>query len=505
MTSAAYDELIAKTKEAALLRSTASILGWDQRTKMPPGGIGHRSLQTAQLARVIHEWSTDPRVGELLAECEADSALVSDPASEPAANLRELRREYDRATKLPADLVEERARTRTVAEHEWEQARAKSDFAVFRPWLERNIDLSRRVADCYGWGPGDEPWDALAEGYEPGMRARDVEAVFTPLRDELQTLIADLMAAGSKPSTAIWELTLPIDDQRTFVRSVAEAMGFDFSRGRIDTTVHPFCTSTHPGDVRITTRFSEDKFFDALAATMHEAGHGLYEQGLPPEHTGTPIGRAVSLGIHESQSRMWENFVGRSLPFWRWCLPLVNRAFGDVTSHLSADLVYEGMNVCRPDFIRVEADEATYNLHIMVRFELERALMSGDLAAADVPHEWNLRYKEYLGIDVPDDARGCLQDVHWSGGMFGYFPTYTLGNLYAAQLFEKILDDIPDLYDGFGRGDFSPLREWLNANVHAHGGRYLPADLCERVTGTPLGAEPLLRHLDRKLRPLYGV
>ena len=505
MTSDAYTELVSRTKDAALLGSTASLLGWDQQTKMPPGGIEHRSLQMAQLSGLIHERKTDPRVGELLSECEADTNLTADPHSDAAANLREIRRDYDRETKLPGDLVEEIARTTSLAEHEWADARAKSDFSLFLPWLEKNIELHRRAAECFGWDPDGEAWDALAEEYEPGMRARDIEKVFTPLRDNLQNLVSDLMSGSRRPSTAIESLPLPIDGQRRFVRRVAEEMGFDFERGRIDTTVHPFCSGSHPGDVRITTRFAEDKFFDALGSTMHEAGHGLYEQGVPAEHNGTPLGNAVSLGMHESQSRMWENFVGRSLPFWKWCLPQVNEEFGDATSRLSVEDVYEGMNTVRPDFIRVEADEATYNLHIMVRFELERGLISGDIAPADLPHEWNRRYKEYLGIDVPDDARGCLQDVHWSAGLIGYFPTYTLGNLYAAQIFEKALDDIPDLYGSFERGDFSSLKGWLNTNLHAHGSRYLPAELCEKITGEPLSPEPLLRHLNDQLRPLYGA
>ncbi|MEX0873981.1 MAG: carboxypeptidase M32 [Actinomycetota bacterium] len=503
--ASAYEELISRVKETSLLRSTAAILGWDQRTKMPRGGVEHRSRQMAQLARMIHERATDPRVGELIAECEADTGLVADQHSDSAANLRELRRSYDRSVKLPSDLVEEIARTRSVAEHEWEQARAKSDFSLFAPWLAKNLELSRRVAECYGWGPEDEPWDALAEGYEVGMRARDIERVFTPLRDRLQSLVSDLMSGSRRPSSKIRETSLPVDAQKAFVHRVAEAMGFDFNRGRIDTTVHPFCLGTHPGDVRITTRFAEHMFFDALMATMHEAGHGLYEQGLPTDHTGTPLGRAVSLGVHESQSRMWENFVGRSLPFWKWCQPQVSEAFGGQTSGLAPEEIYEGLNIAEPGFIRVEADEATYNLHIMVRFELERALVAGDLDADDVPHEWNRRYKEYLGIDVPDDARGCLQDVHWSGGSFGYFPTYTLGNLYAAQIFERVIEDIPDVYDGFERGDFSPLKEWLNANLHAHGSRYTPSELCERISGKPLSSEPLLRHLETKLRPLYDA
>jgi carboxypeptidase Taq len=472
---------------------------------MPPGGIEHRSRQLALLASLVHERRTHPRVGELLAECESDRSLTEDPASDSAANLREIRRDYDRATKLPADLVSEIARSRSVAEHEWAEARARSDFSLFLPHLERNVELSRRAAECLGWAPGGEPWDALADDYEPGLTAAGVEAVFTPLRDALQTLVSDLMGGPRRPSEAIQGLEVPVEAQKGFVRRVAEAMGFDFSRGRIDTTVHPFCSGSHPGDVRITTRYAPDKFFDALASTMHEAGHGLYEQGLPAHHNGTPLGSAISLGLHESQSRMWENFVGRSLAFWRWCLPEAKKAVGAPVAHLTVDEVYEGMNTVRPNLIRVEADEATYNLHIMVRFELERALLSGDLAPADVPHEWNRRYKEYLDVDVPDDARGCLQDVHWSAALFGYFPTYTLGNLYAAQIYAKATDDIPGLEDGFARGDLLPLKEWLNGNVHAHGGRYLAADLCERVTGRPLGAGPLLDHLNAKLRPLYGV
>ncbi|MCA1831053.1 MAG: carboxypeptidase M32 [Actinobacteria bacterium] len=499
----AYEELLTRVEETSVLRSTMGVLGWDQRTKMPPGGVELRSRQLAQLARLGHERATDPRIGELLAECESDDDLTSDPHSDSGANIREIRRAYDRQTKLPSDLVEERARTSTIAEHHWEEAREKTDFSIFAPWLEKNIDLSRRTAEYYGWESDEEPWDALAEGFERGMRAKDIEAVFIPLRDRLQALVSELTSTSAKPSTRIRDVKLPIDAQMAFVTKIAEAIGFDFSRGRIDTTVHPFCSGFSPGDVRITTRFSEHKFFDALAATMHETGHGIYEQGLPAGLNLQPIGRAVSLGFHESQSRMWENFVGRSLAFWRWCQPMVAKDLG--TSEIDADEIYAGMNVVAPDFIRVEADEATYNLHIMVRFELERSLMNGDISAPDVPHEWNRRYKEYLGIDVPNDTLGCLQDVHWSGASFGYFPTYTLGNLYAAQIFEKIREDIPDIDARFERGEFATLKAWLNENLHTHGSRYEPADLCMRLTGKPLSADPLLRHLEAKLRPLYGL
>jgi carboxypeptidase Taq len=503
--SKSYEELIAKTTEVALLGTTAGLLHWDQETYMPPRGIDHRAKQLAQVAGLAHKWATDERIGELLSKCEADSDLTSDPHADPAANLREIRKGYDRATKLPNELVVERTKTRSIATHHWQEARKNDDFDLFRPWLEKNVELARRTAECYGWAEGEEPWDALAEGYETGMRAKNVERVFTPLRDELQTLIGELMSGPRAPSGEFRSLVLPIEEQKAFVREVIEAMGFDFTRGRTDLSTHPFCGGTCVDDVRLTNRFRDDGLVDSLAGGMHEAGHGLYEQGLPREHDLTPLGTAASLGVHESQSRMWENFVGRTEAFWRWAHPKVKSRFGAAVADLSARDMYEAMNHVEPSLIRVEADEATYNLHIMVRFELERVLMNGELAAADVPNEWNRRYKEYLGVDVPNDTLGCLQDIHWSGGSFGYFPTYTLGNLYAAQIFEKVLEDIPGLYGSFERGDFSPLKSWLNENLHRHGSRYEPAELCEVATGKPLSPEALLRHLESKLRPLYGV
>jgi carboxypeptidase Taq len=503
--SNSFDELIGKIREVGILGSTAGLLHWDQETQMPPAGVEHRAKQLSQLAGLAHKWATDERIGELIAECEADADLVADPHSDAAANLRELRKSYDRATKLPSDLVTERAQTRTIATHHWQEAREKADFDLFRPWLEKNVELARRTAECYGWADGEEPWDALAEGYESGMRAKGVEEVFTPLRDRLQALITELVGGPKKPSSEFAKVSLPIEAQKTFVREVIEAMGFDFSRGRIDDSTHPFCGGTCVDDVRLTNRYRDDGLVDSLGGGMHEAGHGLYEQGLPAEHDLTPLGGAVSLGIHESQSRMWENFVGRSEAFWHWAHPRVQAAFGSAVAGLSERDMYEAMNQIEPSFIRVEADEATYNLHIMVRFELERVLMNGDLPAGDLPHEWNRRYKEYLGVDVPNDALGCLQDIHWSGGSFGYFPTYTLGNLYAAQIFEKVREDVGDLDSSFAKGDFSPLKTWLNENLHRHGSRYEASDLCVRATGKPLSADPLLRHLEAKLRPLYGI
>ncbi len=504
-TSTEYDELIALVKQANLLASTAALLGWDQETMMPSKGVEHRSNQQAQLASIHHGLATDPRIGDLLAACESQDHLTMDQTTPEAVNIREVRRRYDRVTKLPAELVEELAQVTSLANHEWAEARKASDFARFRPWLEKIVELTRHKAECFGWPDDGEPWDALAEDYEADCTAVDVEAVFTPLRKQLQDLIAELMASSTRPSNAFNELALPVDQQERFVRFISDAIGFDYSRGRLDRSTHPFCSGTHCHDVRLTTRFHETNVNDALGSTMHESGHGIYEQGLLPDHIGTPMGDAVSLGIHESQSRMWENQVGRSRAFWVWCLPKLTEFFGDAAAGLDLDVVYGGANIVKPDFIRVEADELTYNMHVMVRFEIERALMRGDLAVADIPGVWNSKYKDYLGLDVPDDRRGCLQDVHWSSGSIGYFPTYTLGNLYAAQLFDTALEVMPDLHEQFERGEFGNLKRWLNENIHSHGERYRAPDLCRHVTGKPLTAEPLLKYLERKLRPLYGL
>jgi carboxypeptidase Taq len=503
--SAAYAELCSRARESQLLGGASSLLHWDQEVLMPPGGLEYRSRQIALLARMHHEMTTDPKVGDLLGECEADAELMADPHSDAAVNVRELRRTYNRATKVPSSLVEEEARLASVGQHHWAEARRDKDFPWFRPFLEQIIALMRRKAECLGWPDGGEPWDALADDYEPGCTASQVEVVFVPLRERLQALLDDLMGSGSPPDDAFIRTKIPVERQRAFVRFVAERIGFDFSRGRLDVSTHPFCSGTHCNDVRLTTRFHEDNVLDALGSTTHEAGHGMYEQGLPVQHIGVPRGDAVSLGIHESQSRMWENQVCRSRAFWEWCQPLLTKHLGDAVAPFDLDVVYGAANLVQPDFIRVEADEATYNMHVMVRFEIERALLRGELEAADVPGVWNAKYEDYLGVKVPDDAQGCLQDIHWSMCAMGYFPTYTLGNLYAAQFFEKASADIPDMQDQFRRGEFGALLGWLNTNIHSQGRRYRAAELCEHVTGKPLSADPLMRHLESKLRPLYGV
>jgi len=504
-TSTAYDQLLKMSKDTTALGATISLLNWDREVMMPNKGNEYRADQIAIASRLYHEMFTDPKNGELLDECESDDDLVGNPACESAANIRELRQGYDRATKLPTSLVEEEAKLSSRGQSAWAEARKNNDFSSFQPWLEKIVELLQRKAECYGWAEGGEPWDALAEDYEPGCTAATVCEVFTPLRERLQSLLDELMGSEQSPSNAFNEIALPVEQQKAFVRSIATQIGFDFDAGLLDESTHPFCSGTHCNDVRLTTRFHENNVNDAIGSTMHECGHGIYEQGLLYKNVGTPMGRAVSLGIHESQSRMWENQVGRSEAFWEWCYPTMKEFFGDATALLSFEDVYGGANIVRPDLIRVEADEATYNMHIMIRFELERMLMKGDLAVADLPEAWNQRYKEYLGIEVPNDTKGCMQDIHWSMSAIGYFPTYTLGNLYCAQFFETAMDCIPDMYEQFAKGEFGSLKTWLNENIHKHGQQYRAADLCEVVTGKPLSADPLMRHLEGKLKPLYGL
>ena len=500
---ATVDALIRHIEEASLLSSSNAILDWDQETMMPQGGIEWRARQQALLARIVHERASSIERGDLIEAVERDREAMAD--AQTAALVREARRDYGKATKLPSSLVEEMTRISSMAKHEWAQARAATDFARFSPWLEKLVGLLRAQADCYGFAKDGERWDALADLYEPGCTARSVAAVFDPLRPRLQGLVADLMAAKTKPSGEFNDYLVPIAQQEDLSRFVAERIGFDFNRGRLDRSTHPFCSGSHCNDVRLTTRYNERCVNDALGSTMHEAGHGIYEQGLPFARVGTPLGESVSLGIHESQSRMWENQVGRSRPFWSWLRGELPRAIGADRARFSRDQLYAAANVVEPGFIRVESDEATYNLHIMVRFEIERAVIGGSLEVAGIPSVWNKLYKDYLGLVVPDDRRGCLQDIHWSMGAMGYFPTYTLGNLYASQFFEAACAEMPGLLDGVARGDFTPLKAWLNSNIHAHGRRFTPSELVQRVTGKPLSPEPLMRHLEGKLRPLYGL
>jgi carboxypeptidase Taq len=498
-TTQAYQGLLTELREVSLLSSVSDVLGWDERTQLPPKAAENRANQLSLLARLTHQRFTSPKLGDLL------KTLESSPASgeEMAANIRETRRAYDRAKKLPDSLVEELTKIGVLAQHAWVTARKNADFPAFAPWLEKTLALKRQEAECIGYKA--HPYDALLDEFEPGDTTADLTAVFSALRGPLVELIHRISQSPRKTPAEILERTYPKAAQELLAREAAAAVGFDFQAGRLDISVHPFCTSLGPGDTRMTTRYDENYFGDAFFGVLHETGHGLYNQGLPIEHFGTPCGQYVSLGIHESQSRMWENLVGRSRSFWKFFLPKAQAAFPEALAGVSEEEWYRAINDVRPSFIRTESDEATYNLHILLRFELEQALMTDELAVKDLPGAWNEKMKSYLGLIPPDAAKGVLQDIHWSGGAIGYFPTYTLGNMYAAQFFEQANKDLGDLNPMFARGEFAPLLGWLRKNIHIHGRRYTARQLVKKVTGKDLSAEPLLRHLNRKAAEVYGV
>ncbi|MCI0704734.1 MAG: carboxypeptidase M32 [Planctomycetia bacterium] len=500
----AYTELIRRSKELGVLNSCAAVLAWDQQTYMPRNGAALRGEQMAFLAALSHQKFTDPKVGELLGAVEG-SELLRDPESDASANMREMRRAYDRATKIPQSLVEELARVTTQAQHVWEQAKKTNDYASFRPHLEKVLALKRQEADAVGYK--EHPYNALLDEYEPGTTVAELKELFSKLTAELSPLVKQIVASSKQPDRSLLAREFPIDRQKVFAEAAAVAIGFDFASGRLDTTAHPFCSGFGPGDCRITTRFNPRFFSEAFFGVLHETGHAMYEQNLPAEHFGTPLGSACSFGIHESQSRLWENQVGRGRPFWDHFFPRLKQTFPSALAEVSLDAFYFAINDVRPSLIRVEADEATYNLHIALRFELELALLSGNLTTAELPGAWNERFEALFGLKVPDDARGCLQDIHWSFGGIGYFPTYTLGNMYAAQFMDSARREIgPDLLaDDFRRGEFGRLKSWLLRNIHQHGQRYRAGELCRRATGAPLSPSPLLEYLREKYALVFSV
>jgi carboxypeptidase Taq len=497
-----FDQLCAHTREIALLSATQELLEWDERTKLPPAGGAYRAEQVSYLAGLIHHRQTQPEVGQWLSEL-AGSALAKDPHGPSGAVIHNLQRDYDRATKLPQSLVEELARTAVLGQQVWAESRAANDFAAFQPLLEKTVALKRQEADALGYA--DVRYDALLDDYEPGARTADVRQVLAALRDELVPLVTEIAASPRRPKSEILKRRFPVELQNSFGRKAAEAIGFDFQSGRLDLTDHPFCAGLGPNDTRLTTRYDEHDFSGGLFSILHEAGHGIYDQGLPKESYGLPTGEAVSLGVHESQSRMWENLVGRSRGFWEHFYPLAQATFRESLADVRLDDFYFAINDVRPSLIRTEADEVTYNLHVLVRFELEQALLDDDLRVADLPGAWNEKYRRYLGVEPPSDAHGVLQDVHWSAGLFGYFPTYSLGNLYASQLFTQARAELGDLEAAFRSGQFVPLRQWLQTKVHSQGRKYPAAELVRRITGEPISPTALIGYLRAKFAPLYAL
>ncbi len=496
----AYAELCRELRELSVLKSCASVLGWDEQTYLPHQGAEHRASQLALLSGLAHERGTSPKLADLLAR--SAELAAGEGHSAEAANVREARRKFDRAAKLPKRLVEELSHCATLSQQAWVTAKRARDFGAFRPWLEKMVALKREEAQAVG---GAVPYDALLDEYEPGASSAEIADVFAKLRDELVPLVQAIQTSSVKVDTSVLTRKYPIPAQREFSLLAARAIGFDLNAGRLDEAAHPFCSGIGPGDCRLTTRYNEHHFPGAFFGTLHEAGHGIYEQGLKAADFGLATGEACSLGIHESQSRMWENLVGRGRPFWMHFFPMAQKVFPEALGNETLESFYRAINDVRPSWIRVEADEVTYNLHIMLRFDLERPLISGDLAPADVPGVWNETFQRYFGMTPTDDSLGCLQDVHWSAGLIGYFPTYSLGNMYAAQFFDQAKKDIPELETQFGRGEFKALKEWLNRNIHERGLEYRANKLVEIVTGRPLSAEPLLKHLRSRFGPIYGV
>jgi carboxypeptidase Taq len=502
-TARLYSEVCEHARRTAALASINETLGWDERTHLPPAGGDYRAEQSTLLAGLTHQSWIDPKFGQQLDELAAGVKAPSDPENDMAVVVRKLKRQRDKRMKLPQTLVEELARAAILGQQAWQEARQKDDFPAFRPLLGRMIELKRQQAEALGYPQC--PYDALLDDFEPEELTVNVGKVLEGLREALVPLVAKIQASGRRPDTTMLHREFPADVQDKFGREASAAIGYDFNRGRLDVTAHPFCTTLGPNDVRITTRYDAQFFNSAFFGILHESGHGMYDQGLPTEHFGLPLGESVSLGIHESQSRMWENLVGRSRAFWTYFYPKAQQYFPAALGDVSLNAFHFAVNDVRPSLIRIEADEATYNLHILIRFELERALLDNRLEAADLPEAWNQRYQQYLGVTPPDNRSGVLQDVHWSAGLVGYFPTYSLGNLYAAQFFAKAKADLGDLDHAFARGDFRPLLGWLRENVHRHGQRYSAAQLVQRATGRPLSAKPLVDHLTTTLGALYGI
>ncbi|UCE59681.1 MAG: carboxypeptidase M32 [Phycisphaerales bacterium] len=495
----AYTKLMERVKDIGRLSCVEQLLDWDQQVYMPSGGANARAELSALIAGMAHEKLVADETGTLLGDVQT---VEGDFVVE--TNMRETRRAFERASKVPTELVKEIAYTSALTKEAWAKAREESDFGKFAPHLEKLLDLKKQVAEHIGYET--EAYDALMDEFEPGAEAAEIENVFSNLRSATVALLERLGSSTTKPDRSILTRHFPRAQQEVLSRRMSESLGFDYKSGRIDVTVHPFCTTIGgPSDIRITTRYMENFLSGALFGTLHETGHALYEQGLPAEHLFTPMGQYVSLGIHESQSRMWENLVGRSRPFWQCHWEQVKAMFPEALGDVSLDEFYGAINAVRPSFIRVEADELTYNMHIILRFEIERALFTGELAVVDIPAAWNDKMQELLGVTPPNDREGCLQDIHWSMGIFGYFPTYALGNLYAAQFFAKAKEDIPDLFERIAGNDHTPLLDWLRANIHQHGRRYRANELVEVVTGKPLSIAPFVDYATEKFSAIYGV
>ena len=497
---ASYELFIERVKDIHKIGAIQGHLGWDQETIMPAKGGKARSEIMSWLAKEQHERVTNGEFAEMITELEADSTLTEDQR----ANVREVRRRYDKAVKLPSDFVAEFALARSQALVAWQEARTESDFAKFKPHLAKLISMTNQKIDFYG--VETTRYDVLLDEYEFGMKVSDYDPLFAGLKSKLVPLLQQIMEAKkSHPDPKLPEdMTFPIDAQTEFCKLVSSATGFDFEAGRMDASTHPFSAGLWPGDTRFTTRFDEKDPFSCLYAVMHETGHALYEQGLDATHSFTPRGDAVSLGVHESQSRFWENQIGRTPAFWKVVLPWFKEHFPG-SPNWSPQELNRIANCVEPGFIRVEADEVTYNLHIMLRYELEKKIFNENLSVDDLPNTWNEMFEDWFGIKVPEDRLGCLQDIHWSMAAFGYFPTYTLGNLYAAQLLEAMEDELGDIDNIIESGKWQPMLDWLRSKIHLQGSKWTPSELIENATGAPPTPQPFISYVEKKYGELYNL
>jgi carboxypeptidase Taq len=499
VSQAKFDDLRERLAEISDLSKTGALLGWDQQVMMPPGGAPLRAEQLATVGRIAHQKFTSPEVGKLI-DGLRDWGEQHEYDSFEASLIRVAAGDWAKASQVPSELRAEMSRSAALANPVWVDARKRNDFAAFLPVLRKNLDLRKRYIDCFE--VGDEPYDIVLDDYERGMKTKEVRGLFDYLKEHQAPLVKEVAARGGNEPH---DHDFAIEPQKVFELEVLRAFGFSSDAWRLDPTVHPFASGTGTTDIRITTRYFSEHL-GGLFGTMHEFGHGLYENQVDPALERSPLARGVSLGMHESQSRMWENLVGRSMPFWRHFFPRLQQLFPDELGGYDDDRWYREVNAVEPSLIRVESDEATYNLHIILRFELEQAMLADEFPLEQLPEEWNRRMWEYLGIEVPNDTLGVQQDVHWSGGSVGYFPTYALGNLISAQIWEKVTTDLPDLYDGFEQGEFAPLRDWLREHLHRYGRKFTPGETLERVVGTSqIDPEPYVRYLREKLAAIYGI
>jgi carboxypeptidase Taq len=488
--------------EVCDLRAASALLGWDQQTFMPTGGGAARAEQLATLDRLAHELFIAPVTGELLSGAKMETDRMGYDSNDSSL-VRVAEREYKKASRVPAELVSEMARTTSQAMEIWAQAKIRSAYAQFRPILQRVFELNRDLAQCLGYQ--NQLYDALLDQYEPGLTTRTISSLFVNLKSSLVELAQSIAAKDLEIDEPFLCAEYEPGRQWDFGLEVARKIGFNFQCGRQDKSAHPFTTSFSIHDVRITTRVNDHYLPSALFGTLHESGHALYEQGVDQKLERTLLSGGASLGLHESQSRLWENQVGRSRPFWNHFYPRLMGLFPSQLSGVSAEIFYRAINRVKPSLIRVEADEVTYNLHILLRFELEMDLLEDRIGFDELPAAWNQKMKDYLGITSPDDGRGVLQDVHWASGLIGYFPTYTLGNLLSAQLFRKVQNEIPQLREEIGRGEFQHLLDWLRRHIHRHGRKYEPVELIQKAIGEPLEAEPFLEYLRNKFGEIYRL